>query len=264
MPGPGAHMMYALGLGVGLMGLSNVRFTPHHCVVYAANAFLGPDLGSFSEWLMSTLGFGQRLGSVVMESVHHPFYYVFILGVPLCLFYSWVSRVALQKGLLESPSGVPLSRLQCLLLVSAGSLSHFFLDHLFEENGRSSTYLWILSTGWWRNRAPINPDAVLVVGFLCTCLIGGFIYINRVKPSKANYERQINQSLQLILIIASLYCLWCAIQVYWRNPPQPAIGEEADLGVLIFLLVYFFLPHSLCILSMNARDLIEPSEELPL
>lgn len=27
---------------------------------------------------------------------------------------------------------VPLTRWQCFLLVSAGSLSHFFLDHLFE------------------------------------------------------------------------------------------------------------------------------------
>ena len=40
-------------------------------------------------------------------------------------------------------------------------------------------YTWILSTGWWENRAPVNPDAVVVVGFLCTFLIGGFIYINR-------------------------------------------------------------------------------------
>lgn len=40
-------------------------------------------------------------------------------------------------------------------------------------------YTWILSTGWWKTRAPVNPDACFVVGFLCICLIGGFIYINR-------------------------------------------------------------------------------------
>jgi hypothetical protein len=48
-----------------------------------------------------------------------------------------------------------------------------------QENGHSTMYSWILSTGWWEGRAPINPDAVVVVGFLCICLIGGFIYINR-------------------------------------------------------------------------------------
>jgi len=40
-------------------------------------------------------------------------------------------------------------------------------------------YTWILSTGWWQGRAPVNPDAVVVVGFLCVCLIGGFFYLNR-------------------------------------------------------------------------------------
>lgn len=53
-----------------------------------------------------------------------------------------------------------------------------------QENGHSSMYTWILSTGWWVNRAAINPDAVVVIGFLCTCLIGGFVYINRFVNTK--------------------------------------------------------------------------------
>ncbi|XP_043704479.1 uncharacterized protein LOC122654453 isoform X2 [Telopea speciosissima] len=163
---------------------------------------------------------------------------------------------------LASYKQVSLSRRQCLLLVSAGSLSHFFLDHLFEENGHSSMYSWILSTGWWKSRAPVNPDAVVVVGFLCSCLIGGFIYINRVKPVKS--RAQSGQSIRLILVIAILYCLWCASQTYWRNPPQPAVGEEADLGVLVFLAIYFFVPHSLCVFSMNLRDYHDVTVQLPL
>ncbi|XP_010271958.1 PREDICTED: uncharacterized protein LOC104607899 isoform X1 [Nelumbo nucifera] len=255
MPGPGPHMMYTLGSGVGLMSVSNGRFSPHHCIVYAINAFLGPDLGSFSEWISSTLGVGQKLGSLIMDAIHHPFYYILILGLPLSLLYSWLSRVFLQKGFLDSFSGVPLNKRQCLLLLSAGSLSHFFLDHLFEENGHSSTYSWILSTGWWKSRAAVNPDAVIVVGFLCTFLIGGFIYINRVKPTKPiRAQSSSSGSVKLLLTIASLYCLWCASQIYWRNPPQPAVGEESDLGVLVFLAIYFFLPHSLCIMSMNAIE----------
>lgn len=34
---------------------------------------------------------------------------------------------------------VPLTRKQCLFLVAAGSLSHFFLDHLFEV---MSDHIW--------------------------------------------------------------------------------------------------------------------------
>jgi len=54
-----------------------------------------------------------------------------------------------------------------------------WLANMMQEDGKTSMYTWILSTGWWAGRAPINPDAVVVVGVLCTCLIGGFIYINR-------------------------------------------------------------------------------------
>ncbi|XP_011071827.1 uncharacterized protein LOC105157190 isoform X2 [Sesamum indicum] len=185
MPGPGPHMIYTLGSGQALMHVSNGRFGPHHCVTYAINAFFGPDIGSFSEWLTSTLGLGRVLGSSVESWIHDPFYYVLILGFPLSLLYGWISRFVLHKGVLDSFSGVPLTVKQCFLLVFAGSLSHFFLDHLFEENGHSSMYTWILSTGWWKTRAPINPDAVVVISLLCASLIGGFIYIYRFTESEA-------------------------------------------------------------------------------
>lgn len=172
------------------------------------------------------------------------------------------------------------------------TFSFFYL----QENGHSSMYTWILSTGWWKTRAPINPDAVVVVGLLCTCLLGGFIYINRslfcafhmcfgslvvfvfltirvlnvcvsialacrVKSSNT-IKQQPNQSVKLILVLASLYCLWCVSQIYWVNPRRPAVGEEADLGVFVFLATYLFLPHYLCILSTHPRDL--EAEQIPL
>ncbi|GMI96399.1 hypothetical protein HRI_003309200 [Hibiscus trionum] len=261
MPGPGPHLMYAMSSGIALTHLTGGRFSPHHTLTYTLNAFFGPDIGSFSEWLSSVLFLDSSVLSSLADAIHHPFYYVLILGFPLCLLYSWVSSVLMQRNLLDSVSGVPLSRMQCLLLISAGSLSHFFLDHLFEENGKSSMYTWILSTGWWINRAPVNPDAVVVVGFLCTCLIGGFIYINRVRSTKST-GKQPHQSMKLIMIIASLYSLWCASQIYWANPRRPAVGEEADLGVLVFLATYFFLPHGLCILSLNSKDI--RTDQLPL
>uniref|UniRef100_A0A2P2J6B3 Uncharacterized protein n=1 Tax=Rhizophora mucronata TaxID=61149 RepID=A0A2P2J6B3_RHIMU len=262
MPGPGPHLMYAMGSGLGLTALTNGCFSPHHTLVYTVNAFFGPDIGSFSEWLGSVVGsYAQPLGSALADYIHHPFYFVLILGLPLCVFYSWVSQLLLRRKLLDSVCGLPLSRRQCLLLVAAGSLSHFFLDHLFEENGHSSMYTWILSTGWWKGRAPVNPDAVVVVGFLCICLISGFIYINRARPLKST-RQQSYHSLKLILIIACLYSLWCASQIYWVNPRRPAVGEEADLGVIVFLATFFFLPHCLCVMSMNSRD--HDAEQLPL
>ncbi|XP_075519536.1 uncharacterized protein LOC142553279 isoform X1 [Primulina tabacum] len=264
MPGPGPHMIYALGSGQALLHATNGRFGPHHCVVYTINSFFGPDIGSFAEWLTSTLGLGRALGSSVEPWIHDPLYYVLILGLPLTMLYCWASRILLQKGLLASVSGIPLTRRQCFLLLSAGSLSHFFLDHLFEENGHSTMYTWILSTGWWKSRAPINPDAVVVIAILCTILICGFIYINsRLKPLESLRKRT-ERSTRLTLIVAIVYCLWCAIQVYLVKPPRPAVGEEADLGVLVFLGIYFFLPQWLCILSMNPKEFQDSTEQLPL
>jgi hypothetical protein len=66
-------------------------------------------------------------------------------------------------------------QLNCCMLIQIKLPNIFYL----QENGHSTMYTWILSTGWWQGRAPINPDAVFVVGLLCICLIGGFVYINR-------------------------------------------------------------------------------------
>ncbi|TYI11252.1 hypothetical protein ES332_A09G198000v1 [Gossypium tomentosum] len=234
MPGPGPHLMYVMSSGLALTHLTRGRFSPHHTLTYTLNAFFGPDIGSFSEWLTSVLFLDSSVLAFLADSIHHPVYYVLILGLPLCLFYSWASGVLVKRSLLDSVSG---------------------------ENGKSSMYTWILSTGWWINRAPVNPDAVVVVGFLCTCLIGGFIYINRVALPKST-RKQSYQSMKLIMIIASLYSFWCASQIYWANPRRPAVGEEADLGVLVFLATYFLLPHGLCILSMNSEDL--HTDHIPL
>jgi hypothetical protein len=101
--------------GLALTTVSNGRFSPHHTLTYTINAFFGPDIGSFSEWLGDTIGIG--LGPALAGVIHHPFYYVLILGLPLCFFYSWLSGVFIQKGVLDSVSGVALTKMQCLLLV---------------------------------------------------------------------------------------------------------------------------------------------------
>lgn len=129
-------MIYALGAGTGLMRLSHGRFTPQHGLFYGANAFLGPDLGSFTEWLASFFPAGtsgRRLGALAMELVHHPFYYILLLGFPLSLFYAWLSRVLLQKGLIDTVSGVCLALFFCFFFSKRGSSTGFFLDCFEQE-----------------------------------------------------------------------------------------------------------------------------------
>ncbi|CAN1131436.1 hypothetical protein LINPERHAP2_LOCUS6402 [Linum perenne] len=105
MPGPGAHLMYAMGSGIGLTTLTGGRFTPHHTLIYTVNAFLGPDIGSFSDWLSSFFSPNSSFVSLLADHIHHPFYYILILGFPFSLFYSWLSRQLLGLKLLDSISG---------------------------------------------------------------------------------------------------------------------------------------------------------------
>lgn len=108
MPGPGPHLMYAMGSGLGLTTISNGRFSPHHTLTYTVNAFFGPDIGSFSEWIGSLFGDGpaDTVGSAVADLIHHPFYYILILGIPLSFLYSRISSFLLQTHLLDSISRV--------------------------------------------------------------------------------------------------------------------------------------------------------------
>lgn len=203
MPGPGPHLMYTLGSGVALMRISDGGFSPHHCLVYSINAFFGPDIGSFSEWLTSTIGLGRNLGSAMEGVIHHPFYYFFILGFPLSLLYNWLSRILLHKGILDSVSRVsmlllhmseyglfspfcdyyfsimhgfvqvPLTRWQCFFLVSAGSLSHFFLDHLFEVMlyKISILFLFVKETQSCQNEIQKKKLIYSNLAYLCLPLI---------------------------------------------------------------------------------------------
>ncbi|MBA0588200.1 hypothetical protein Gorai_001313 [Gossypium raimondii] len=165
MPGPGPHLMYAMSSGLALTHLTRGRFSPHHTLTYTLNAFFGPDIGSFSEWLTSVLFLDSSVLAFLADSIHHPVYYVLILGLPLCLFYSWASGILVKRSLLDSVSGVPLSRKQCLLLISAGSFSHFFLDHLFEVNFRDSFFhdMWLIVSDLFIPRF-LKMDIRAVVG----------------------------------------------------------------------------------------------------
>ncbi|KAI3761355.1 hypothetical protein L1987_51768 [Smallanthus sonchifolius] len=131
-------------------------------------------------------------------------------------------------------------------------------------------YTWILSTGWWKGPAPVNPEAIVVIGFLCTCLIVGFIRINRCFlifkkihvfcASSCVVYGMMFQYLFLTVIDQRLKEVLKNNQIYLVSPPRPAVGEEADLGVILFLALYFFLPHALCIISMNPPE----PDRLPL
>lgn len=109
-----------------------------------------------------------------------------------------------------------------------------------------------------------RPYCYASSGFKNRCLEVCYLWLSsRLKPLESLRKRT-KRSSRLILTVAIVYCLWCTIQVYVVRPPRPAVGEEADLGVLVFLGIYFFLPYWLCIFSMNPKEFQDSTEQLPL
>eukprot|EP00899_Mesostigma_viride_P019658 jgi/Mesvir1/27694/Mv07409-RA.1 len=256
MPGPGSHLLYGMGTGYGLMFASDERFSAWHVIVFAANGYLGPDIGSFFEWLLQ--GVAPRLGTILMHYVHDPWGYTLLLGLPMALIWRLLTR------LLATPTQPALSFQQTLALVPAGALSHFFIDNLFEENGQTAVMKRVLATGWWeKGGAPLDPGSVVVAAVLTILLVVGFISIHR-RPSQhlplggifqavTSVQSRTRKSLILFGSVAALYTSWCLFLTYGVTPRRPAMGEEPDLGVIPFLALFFFLPSILCHVSMHPR-----------
>ncbi|KAK9925826.1 hypothetical protein M0R45_023091 [Rubus argutus] len=258
MPGPGAHFFYAMSSGLALNSLSKNQFGAHHVL----------------------------------------FYTMHVLSSSLFKLYSQAS----------------LTIIQCFLLGSAGGLSHFFLDYLFEVNTQLQGDI----------SKQVYLDSILVVLGLLALLFFFFFYIYRFQTETPQAsvqkspppQRSLFAALQSLFvgalrllpfrmptletsaqrtslprtILASIIAwfrsnvpeLWCLkgflvrsvrlasfkmavvlflvasgyvkwLEFYKTSWKRPGIGEEADVGVIIFMAKYFVLPHLLCLLSMH-RD----------
>ncbi|RXH95885.1 hypothetical protein DVH24_008385 [Malus domestica] len=281
MPGPGPHLMYAMGSGLALTTLSAAGSAPTTPSSTRSTPSSAPTSApSPSGWTPSSASASapsSPTSSTILSSISSSWVFLSVFSTPGFLEFCF-------KG------GCLIRFLGCPLLRSNAScwcqLVLFHTSSLITCSRRMGIHQSIhgfLSTGWWEGRAPVNPDAVVVVGILCIILIGGLytstgtphtfgssfpsspqvldVYVDHLVRPHRSITKQSIQSAILIAIVALLYSLWCASQIFWVNPRRPAVGEEADYGVLVFLAKYFFLPHLLCILSMHPRDL--EAEQIP-
>ena len=82
-----------------------------------------------------------------------------------------------QNFALRSAPTAGLSWFQCWALCVAGSLSHFNLDTVFEMGGKDPIYLWVLSTGYFKD-AYVELWGLLVIAVLSILLVAGYIFTN--------------------------------------------------------------------------------------
>jgi len=203
--------------------------------------------------------FAPSLGTFVLTFLHNPLWFSIFIGPVLALLYTELLRYKLIRGAGQRVqlcfNGKSLNWRQCYALVVAGTLSHFFYEILFEENGTTPIYQWILSTGYWEHID--NPAAdyivwimfIIVLGALCV----GFLFLHS-EFYVATPAKRLLRTVQLLVCVCFAYCLYLYVRVYLVKPRQPAVGEEADLGVLVFTGVFVFLPLLLCLWSCGCLN----------
>jgi hypothetical protein len=264
MPSPVIHIGFALGFGALIMVSTKGSFTATHCLLLALNGFFGPDIGSFISFCF-TVTF-PIIADQAMTWIHHSVGYIVIIAPVMAILSSKLSRkiinwkykksftIDLENVDIEQTNrdAVPLNMKDCYLLSVAGCLLHFQLDHIFEENGQDKFYRWILSTGYFtRPTPPLSPVSVIFVGLSTLALFLGFAWIHLFSSSisKQSLTIRLKYTFTLFLIVFSVYISFLIIsQMIMGN--IAVVGEEADLGVLVFIVGFHFLPFILCLLSI--------------
>jgi hypothetical protein len=259
MPSPVIHIGYALGFGALIMTSTKGSFTAIHCLLLSLNGFIGPDIGSFVGWCFSVTF--PMLADKAMTLIHHSIGYIVIIA-PIIAFLSsrlsrklinWKNARSLNIDVEQTNENlVHLNLKDCYLLSIAGCLLHFQIDHIFEENGQDKFYKWILSTGYFtKPTPPVSSFSVIFVGLSTIVLFFGFAWIHLFSPtvSKQSLTIRLKYTLTLFLIVFSLYFIFLIIsQIILEK--KAIVGEEADLGVLVFIIGFYFLPFILCLLSI--------------
>jgi hypothetical protein len=150
----------------------------------------------------------------------------------------------------------------CYFLSIAGCLLHFQIDHIFEENGRDKFYLWILSTGNFdtSTNTPLSISCIFFVSLCTLSLVIGFSWIHIIRNhqitnnnnsiNKFSFHMKIKYTLLLFIIIIIIYFIFLVVSKYIFEFPA-VVGEEADLGVLVYIMIFHFLPFYLCLQSIS-------------
>ena len=253
MPGI-AHLIYGFTLGLLLLWVSDRKFSIQRVMVFGVNSWFGPDIGALIWYI--TRGQSDVVSYWVLLLIHNPYHFPLTFGLPLAYLWHKGTRLSTerdQNGLhIVKDETKSLSVWQCFVLVTAGSYSHFLLDYIFDANGWQPEYRWVLSTGAWNGTAYFDAWLIIPV-LLTTGFILLFLYVNN-PPNPRLQKRQLFFSALVLFVFTAMYLLYLWIRI---QHGLPAIGEEADFGVVTFLSIFLFFPIFLCILSTKNGKILK-------
>lgn len=253
MPGA-SHIFYGAALGLLLYFLTKGRFSGRHIIILTINSYIGPDLGLAIGSLIGVFPGGEGFEDAAKSFLHDPFGFL-VLAAGLAVIYTLLTRLGIRKG---GPLGTSfywhndgrrLYYFDCFQVIAAGGFSHFLLDNLFHPG--TNWYLWVIGTGDWAE----YTDWMLLAPVLGTFAIGiiflGFYMI--LFSSVVQNSKYIALKFKILTVIGFAVSVSVYILFFMLFGPThsgyPAVAEEADLGIIIFLSIFLFLPLILCINS---------------
>lgn len=229
------HSFLALAIVLFFKFLRPEKITWPHIIVFSAASYIGPDIGS-TFWFMVT-SLGGDWGWIFLLIFHNPFSFTiisFLLAFPV----SYLTRIALineKKLSIEFLENSHLDYSQCVLLLAGGGFIHFLLDYNFHEAGHTKWYWWIIETGYWENP---YLDWWVVIPLTCFILLFGVMYYV-IKEQKMNPMQEIRLVVKIFIICSTIYTIYLTIRHLMGLAP---IGEEPDLGIMIFMTLFLIWP----------------------
>ncbi len=247
-----AHVLLALGVALFANRLSEGKFTTKHALVLSFNSFLGPDLMNFLPYT-----------SQLYYLFHDSFGWL-LLAIPLTFVWRVLVVDVQWKGfkphrIREDTSHKSImSYAQLWLLVAAGGLLHQFLDTIAHPSyisyGSNPNEPWgvlwfggdlfLGITDIWKFGS--FPEVTYLATYIFSYAICGVLFL---LGFLLYAHRGPHQLLKFIIAAMLIYLIPLAIAQAVPAMSDPTkgssfylIGGEADLGVMIFILGWLFLP----------------------
>lgn len=281
-----AHIIIALGISIFLYKITEGKFTLAHAVIFTVSNLYGPDISSFLPTVDGLFAYGFEI-----PEIYYFFHGIGWIVIALLLTIPWDIAVNRKERKMKIK--------QVFYLIVAGGFLHLFVDIIghpsyINYNGVDN-YPWgVLWIGWDLTGAPmyLSIDSILSTGmfpcgnsfhFLETYIffgISGLIAFGLLFCYAGKSEKKMIKS---FIIITLAYVVPMAVFYYIPDysgfdvnavgvnyygaddnihSTYRIVGGEADLGVLLYFSILFFIPLMLIYYSFNDK-LEKPQIEIP-
>ncbi|MEX2682133.1 MAG: hypothetical protein Q6373_011065 [Candidatus Sigynarchaeota archaeon] len=266
MPGT-AHIVFNLGLSLFLYKATRGKFSIKHAIIFTVNSLVGPDMFGFLDWGNQAYWFFHGYGWIVA-------------AIPLAFAWSIFTKFSLQwvpfKVTKRDPAKEAIITIpEVFCLVAAGGLLHLFIDiigHPPTASYPGGPYDIPWGAIWFGNDWWFSMDSILATGrFPCGNYYGYPEYLPYLVSVLAitlllmmfvmQRSSKHFQIASVIVILAGIAPLLIAFVGPLLSGSEPMAyhltGGEADLGVDVFIGLFFFVPLVLLWMSYDGIPFVK-------